>query len=78
MRRLRVDDSKNIAEVGYDPRQKILGVVFVNAPSMVYTYYNVGMVKFVRLVSARSMGEYFERAIRSKRGLHPFTKARKG
>ena len=73
MRRVRVR-SKNLLEVGWDPTSRTLDVVFVNAPDLVYTYQNVGMVKFVRLLTAESHGGYFDRAIRSRPRLHPYTK----
>lgn len=73
MRRVRLK-SENLAEVGWDPQTMTLDVVFVNAPDLVYTYQNVGMVKFVRLLTAESHGSYFERAIRSQRKRHPYTK----
>lgn len=66
--------SQNLAEVGYDPGTSTLEVVFVNAPSIVYTYRNVGMIKFVKLLTADSVGGYFDREIRRKPRRHPFTK----
>lgn len=73
MRRVIVK-SQNLAEVGWDPTTKTLDVVFKNAPGWVYTYQQVGMVKFVRILTAESIGGYFERNIRSKPRFHPFTK----
>lgn len=73
MRRVQLK-SKNLLEVGWDPVSKTLDVVFVNAPDWVYTYRHVGMLKFVRLLTAESHGGYFDQAIRSKPRLHPYTK----
>lgn len=63
MRMLGVSDSTNIAEVGYDPDYRTLDVVFVAAPDVVYTYHKVGMVRFVKLVSAPSIGNYFKQQV---------------
>lgn len=73
MRRVKLK-SENLAEVGWDPQTRTLDVVFVKAPDLLYTYQNVGMVKFVRLLTAESHGGYFERAIRSRPDRHPYTK----
>lgn len=73
MRMFRVE-SENLNKVGYDPQVKELDVVFNAAPGVVYTYQYVGMIKFVRLLTAESIGGYFERNIRSKPLLHPYTK----
>jgi hypothetical protein len=66
--------SKNLLEVGWDPISRTLDVVFVNAPDWVYPYQHVGMLKFVRLLTAESHGRYFARAIRSRPDIHPYTK----
>lgn len=66
--------SRNLAEVGYDPLTKQLEVVFRNALKVLYTYKNVGVMKFVKLLTADSVGQYFQEAIRSRPKLHPYTR----
>lgn len=75
MRRYPVQ-SLNLSEVGYDPETASLEVVFRNAPDWVYTYSNVGVIKFVRLLTAESVGGYFDREIRSRPSRHPYKKRR--
>ncbi len=75
MRRFPVQ-SQNLLEVGYDPDTATLEVVFRNAPDWIYAYQNVGFIKFVRLLTAVSVGRYFEREIRSKPKRHPYSKRR--
>lgn len=75
-------ESKNLAEAGYDPASKTLEVVFVNAPDLVYAYRRVSLMKFARLLTADSVGSFFEREIRSRTRraggwLHPFTKRKR-
>jgi len=76
MRRFAVE-STNLAEVGYDTLTTKLEVVFRADPRWVYTYKYVGMAKFVKLITAISIGQYFDKHIRAKSKLHPYTK-RKG
>jgi KTSC domain len=66
--------SMNLAQVGYDPVTATLEVVFVSGSRWVYTYQHVGMIKFVKLITAPSIGQYFDKYIRSKSKLHPYTK----
>ena len=61
-------------EVGYDPISKRLEVVFRAAPKFLYTYSNVPVMKFVKLLTADSAGIFFQREIRSKPGMHPYTR----
>ena len=67
-------ESKNLLSVGYDPFEKVLEVVFRAAPQWIYSYQHVGLIKYARLMTAHSVGEYFERQIRSRPKLHPYTK----
>ncbi len=66
--------SMNLSEVGYDPQTRTLEVKFVSGSRWVYTYQYVGMIKFVKLITAESIGQYFDRQIRSKPLLHPYHK----
>jgi hypothetical protein len=71
-------ESANLLRVGYDPVNKVLEVRFVARPDWIYSYQNVGLLKFARLLAAESVGSYFDRQIRSRRLLHPFTKRKVG
>jgi hypothetical protein len=73
MRRFSVK-SANLAEVGYDLLTSKMEVVFRNAPSWVYTYKHVSPTQFVKLITAPSIGSYFDRYIRAKPKSHPYTK----
>lgn len=73
MRRFHVK-SENLAEVGFDPTTNTMEVVFMNGPGWVYTYKNIGMIKFVKLLTAPSIGQYFDKHIRSRSKMHPYTK----
>lgn len=66
-------ESKNLSAVAYDPTRKVLMVMFRANPALIYDYRRVGLLKFARLMTAESIGGYFEQQIRSKRGLHPYT-----
>jgi hypothetical protein len=68
--------SRNLLEVGYEPTSATLEVVFRNAPDLIYAYKNVGVIKFVRLLTADSVGRYFEKEIRSRSRRHPYSKRR--
>ena len=67
-------DSKNLSHVAYDPMRKVLSVMFVAAPEWIYDYRRVGLLKFARLLTAVSIGRYFEIQIRTKPVLHPYTR----
>lgn len=67
-------ESKNLSAVAYDPTRKVLMVMFRANPAVIYDYRRVGLLKFARLLTAESVGGYFEQQIRSKPRLHPFTK----
>lgn len=67
-------ESSNLHKVAYDPLDKVLEVRFVAAPHWVYSYQKVGLLKFARLLTAESVGGYFNEQIRSKPLFHPFTK----
>lgn len=73
MRRLLVK-SRNLSEVGYDPIDGTLEVIFRAAPRWIYTYRNVTPKKFVGLITAPSIGSYFHREIRSRQKQHPYTR----
>jgi hypothetical protein len=73
MRRFSVK-SMNLAEVGYDPLTTTMEVVFCADRRWVYTYKHVGMIKFVKLITAPSIGQYFDKHIRAKPKMHPYTK----
>ncbi len=73
MRRFAVE-SVNLAEVGYDPPTTTLEVVFRADPRWVYTYKHVGMIKFVKLITAPSIGKYFDKHIRARPKMHPYSK----
>jgi len=64
-RRFRVD-SQNLAELGYDIKTKHLEVIFLDAPTVLYTYSNVPAKIFLNLIQADSLGSYFARYIRTK------------
>ena len=55
-------DSSVIAEIGYDADTKILEVRFHNG--RVYQYFPVPQSEYEKLMSARSVGSYFNRVIR--------------
>jgi hypothetical protein len=63
MRVLRIDDSSNIAGVGYDSSTRTLRVRFINGG--VYDYKNVGPQAFIDLTQAESVGKYFSKHIRT-------------
>lgn len=67
-------NSKNLLEVGYDHEKKLLEVVFRAAPGWVYTYRHVPVMKFVRLITATSVGGFFGREIRSFPKKFPYTR----
>jgi hypothetical protein len=60
MKRFAVDSS-NLLEVGYDLNSKTLEVVFVSDPRWVYTYQKIPMIQFVRLITAESVGVFFNK-----------------
>ena len=61
--------SSNLASVGYDPDSKILEVEFHNAT--VFQYRNIPGPIFKSLMSAPSIGKYFNAKIRN--GPYPWT-----
>lgn len=63
MRRTPVDSSV-IASVGYAPRSKILEVEFQTG--FIYQYYDVPRRIHDALMSAKSIGSFFNREIRDK------------
>lgn len=50
--------SSNVAEVGYDSATEILEVAFVSGG--VYQYFDVPDAVYVGLISAPSVGRYFD------------------
>ncbi|MBL4918659.1 KTSC domain-containing protein [Tabrizicola sp. DMG-N-6] len=54
--------SSNLAEVGYDPELETLEVQFKSGG--VYQYFNVTAVMYERLMSADSLGRYFNKEIK--------------
>lgn len=63
MRRVSVDSSV-IATVGYAPKSKVLEVEF--RTGFIYQYYDVPRRAVEALLSAKSIGSYFNRYIRDK------------
>ena len=61
MRRQSVSSS-NIAEVGYDERQRILEVLFRNGTA--YQYFEVPPHIFSELIQASSIGQYLNANIK--------------
>ena len=54
--------SSNLAEVGYDPELETLEVQF--RPGGVYQYFNVPAFMYERLMSADSLGRFFNAEIK--------------
>lgn len=83
MRMLKVTDSKDIIEIGYDVAGKqrlgkdvgTLDVVFKAMPDMVYRYEGVSPHVFADLVSAPSLGKKFAEDFRKTK--HPFSKSQR-
>lgn len=71
-------ESSNLLRLGYDPVGKVLEVRFRAAPNCIYTYQYVGLIKYARLMTAESVGGYFDKHIRDKPLLHPYTKRKIG
>jgi hypothetical protein len=57
-------NSSNLASVGYDPVTTILEVEFKN--SNVYRYFDVSSTVYRELMSAPSIGQFFNKYIRNK------------
>ena len=63
MRRYRVD-STVLSSVGYEPKTNVLEVEF--RTGRVYRYYRVPRTAVVKLLTADSIGAYFNREIRPR------------
>ena len=55
--------SSSIAQVGYRPSESTLGIRFRNGRE--YWYFDVAAVVFEELSAAESIGQYFNRNIRT-------------
>jgi len=64
MRMLRVTDSSNVAEIGYEPDTRVMRVRFVNGS--LYEYLDVGAPTFVGFATAKSVGSAFTRLVKGK------------
>jgi hypothetical protein len=59
-------------EVGYDPATSTLEVVFHGNPDVVYSYHKVPQEIYDGLMSADSVGGYFNRNVRSRPHMFPY------
>ena len=78
----KIEGSSQIAEMGYDAEQKVLGVRFqptrrqaeLGQPGSEYHYANVDVALATGLALAESKGKYFGENIKPFPVLYPFTK----
>jgi len=70
-------NSSQIAEVGYNPANRTLGIRFPagkRSPASEYHYTGVSPEVHHELVTADSVGSYFGRYIKSRADLYPYAK----
>ncbi|WP_013335106.1 KTSC domain-containing protein [Gloeothece verrucosa] len=60
---LRCGGSSNIEAIGYESSLRVLQVEFKNGS--IYRYFDVPFVKFAQLIKSDSVGQYFNREIKS-------------
>jgi KTSC domain len=71
--RRRPVQSSNLASVGYDSRRRVLEVEFLES-GLVYQYSGVPKSAYEELMSAASLGRYFNKFIRD--GGYPYRQVR--
>ncbi|MFL5728694.1 MAG: KTSC domain-containing protein [Cytophagaceae bacterium] len=57
--------SKILKTIGYDPNRLLLEVKF-RITGKVYAFYDITKEEFLRLISARSVGNYFNTHIKTR------------
>lgn len=67
-------NSSMILAIGFDADAGELQVVFITLPQVVYIYQGVSRDVYIRLMTARSVGEYFASVIKSDTRSYPFKK----
>jgi len=69
-RLVKIPDSSNVIEIGYDLKESRLFVMFTGGT--LYAYKNVTPLQVAELLNAPSVGKQFNEGIKSKPEAHPF------